>query len=82
MTGRWPGLAAATLAAEPGAAEVRRRIERMRLEAGLLRRAELEAWLALREVDGAWLERQARDALAVEAMAAAERAAAGAPLPR
>jgi hypothetical protein len=66
-------LAATTLAAEPGAAEVRRRIERMRLEAGLLRRAELEAWLALREVDGTWLERQARDALAVEAMAAARR---------
>ena len=54
-------------------AEVRRRIERMRLEAGLLRRAELEAWLALREVDGTWLDRQARDALAVEAMAAARR---------
>jgi hypothetical protein len=66
-------LAAGTLAAEPDAAEVRRRIERMRLEAGLLRRAELEAWLALREVDGSWLERQARDALAVEAMAAARR---------
>ena len=66
-------LAATTLAAGPGAAEVRRRIEQMRLEAGLLRRAELEAWLALREVDGTWLERQARDALAVEAMAAARR---------
>ena len=66
-------LAAGRSAAGPGAAEVRRRIERMRLEAGLLRRAELEAWLAAREVDSAWLERQARDALAVEAMAEAER---------
>ncbi len=56
----------------PTGAEMRRWVERMWLEAGVLRRADLDAWLAEWEVDTGWLERQARDALAVEAVADAE----------
>ena len=59
-------------AVEP--ARVRAELERLRLAAGLLRRADLDAWLAARGVDSAWLEEQARNRAALAALADAERA--------
>jgi hypothetical protein len=53
----------AGVVAEAGAE--RRRLERLRVEHGLFRAADREAWLAAREVDPGWLERRAAgDALA------------------
>jgi hypothetical protein len=57
--------------AEPAAA--RAWIERFRLEAGLLRRTDLERWLADRGLDHVWLEHQAAIEAGLASLAATER---------